>query len=468
MSTFHGQPQIADEARMHSLGDDSVRTVDEILTFVRQRLLDDDLPLGAVVSSDDLTRRAEVPIGEEGHGTSAVLDYFARVLAPACIAADDPRYLSFIPAAPTSASVAFDLAVTASSIFAGFRQTSSGAVFAEEEAIRWLADEFGLPTGSGGTFVQGGTLGNLSALVAARDRARRRAPIPPDRWRIVCSREAHSSIISAAHVMDVDVVLVECDANGSMRGPAVREALDMHGSSVFAVVATAGSTNCGTVDDIAGVAALRAERDFWLHIDGAYGLAGMLSDLTRPLFDGVSEADSVIVDPHKWLFAPHDACALIYRDPDDARHSHTQRAPYLDVTAQHIEPSPADYAVHLTRRARGLALWYSLASHGAAAYRAAITATILTAREIAEEIERRPTLRLIRDPQLSIVAFERIGWTSSDYAAWSSTLLADQIGFVAPTSSDGRPHIRFAIINPRTTIELLLRILDTLDEPLDG
>ncbi|WP_395818000.1 pyridoxal phosphate-dependent decarboxylase family protein [Curtobacterium flaccumfaciens] len=450
---------------MHTISDDSVRTVDEILDLVRHRLLDDDLPLGAVLSSRDLAERSEVTIDEDGHGTSAVLDHFTRVLAPACIAADDPRYLSFIPAAPTSAAIAFDLAVTASSIFAGFRQTSSGAVFAEDEAIRWLAHEFGLPTSSGGTFVQGGTLGNLSALVAARDRARRRTPVAPDRWRVVCSREAHSSIVSAAHVMDVDVVLVDCDTDGSMRGPAVRAALDAHGDSVFAVVATAGSTNCGTVDDIAGIAGLRPGHDFWLHVDGAYGLAGMLSPLTRPLFDGVADADSVIVDPHKWLFAPHDACALIYRDPEGARRSHTQRAPYLDVTAEHIEPSPADYAVHLTRRARGLALWYSLASHGAAAYRAAITSTITTARTIAEEIERRPHLRLIRHPQLSIVAFERAGWGHGDYAAWSATLLAEQVGFVAPTSTDGRPHLRFAIINPRTTVELLLRILDTLDEP---
>ena len=264
--------------------------------------------------------------------------------------------------------------------------------------------------------------------------------------------------------MDVDVVTVDPGPDGSMRASGVRSALERHGESVFAVVATAGSTNCGAVDDLAGIAALREEYGFWFHVDGAYGLAGMLSDLTRSLFAGVESADSLIVDPHKWLFAPHDACALIYRNPQEARRSHTQRAPYLDVMTRDLEPSPAEYAVHLTRRARGLALWYSLASHGAGAYRDAVTTTIETAREIAAEIERRPSLRLLRQPQLSIVVFEREGWGIADYAAWSAMLLAEQRAYVSPTSTGGLPHVRFAIINPKTTPELLRSVLDTISE----
>jgi hypothetical protein len=167
-----------------------------------------------------------------------------------------------------------------------------------------------------------------------------------------------------------------------LRGSAVREALDLHGDSVFAVVATAGSTNFGIVDDIASIAEVTRERGVWLHVDGAYGLAAMLSPVARHRLAGVEQADSLVVDPHKWLFAPFDACALIYRDPELGRRAHTQHAEYLDTLTETNDWSPSDYAVHLTRRPRGLPLWFSLATYGAAAYRAAITQTLELAQDI--------------------------------------------------------------------------------------
>jgi len=170
----------------------------------------------------------------------------------------------------------------------------------------------------------------------------------------------------------------------------------------------------------------------------------------------------VIVDPHKWLFAPFDACALIYRDPESGRRAHTQHAEYLDTLTDAAEWSPSDYAIHLTRRARGLPFWFSLASHGAAAYRDAVTASLRLAERIAAEIERRDGFRLVRKPQLSVVVFERDGWTREDYALWSARLLDEQRAFVTPSSHAGRPNTRFAILNPLTTFEDLVAILDTM------
>ena len=311
--------------------------------------------------------------------------------------------------------------------------------------------------------MQGGTLGNLSALVAARDHARSERGNPAGRWVIVCSAEAHSSVASAARVMDVDVVAVSPGESGQLTGDAVRPALEEYGDAVFAVVATAGSTNFGIVDDIASIAALKDEHEFWLHIDGAYGLAGMLSPLARPLFAGVERADSLIVDPHKWLFAPFDACALLYRDPEAGRRAHTQHAEYLDTLTETTEWSPSDYAAHLTRRARGLPFWFSLASHGAAAYRDAVTSSLELAHRIAEEIERRDGFHLVRRPQLSVVVFEREGWTKEDYALWSAKLLDEQRAFVTPSSHAGRANTRFAVLNPLTTFEDLVGILDTME-----
>jgi glutamate/tyrosine decarboxylase-like PLP-dependent enzyme len=312
--------------------------------------------------------------------------------------------------------------------------------------------------------VQGGTLGNLSALVAAREHARSERGNPPGSWIIVCSAEAHSSVASAARVMDVEVVTVSPGESGVLTGDAVRPALAEHGDAVFAVIATAGSTNFGIVDDIASIAALKDEYDFWLHVDGAYGLAGMLSPLARPRFAGVERADSLIVDPHKWLFAPFDACALLYRDPEMGRRAHTQHAEYLDTLTEATEWSPSDYAAHLTRRARGLPFWFSLASHGAAAYRDAVTASLQLARRIADEIDRRERLHLVRQPQLSVVVFEREGWTREDYALWSARLLDEQRAFVTPSSHAGRTNTRFAILNPLTTFEDLVEILDSMED----
>ena len=453
-------------ARMHAVSEETHDVVDAVLEYARNRVLYADIPLDKPVTPDHLARTAGGTITRDGVGAHRATALFEHVLAPACISTDHPAYLSFIPSAPTKAASAFDLVVSASSIYGGSWMEGAGAVFAENEVLHWLAHEFGLPTTAGGVFVQGGTIGNLSALVAARHAARRRLReqgMPsPDRWVVVCSAEAHSSIVSAAAVMDVDVALAQPDSDGRLVGAEVRRALDAHGSAVFAVVATAGTTNFGIIDDIASIAAVTSERDVWLHVDGAYGLAAMLVHRMRPAFAGVELADSLIVDPHKWLFAPFDACALLYRNPELALPAHTQKAEYLDTLTESPDWNPSDLAIQLTRRARGLPLWFSLATHGTDLYRSAIDHGITLARAVADEIAGRDSLSLVREPQLSVVVFRRSGWGPAEYQAWSEALLADQKAFVVPSSHEGEPVLRFAIISPRTTLAMLTTILDTL------
>ncbi|KAA9111559.1 pyridoxal phosphate-dependent decarboxylase family protein [Microbacterium rhizomatis] len=453
-------------AAMHAFSADTASTVDDVLSYARRRVTYQDVPLDKPLRPSDLSRLAGGTITAEGIGSRRAAALFENVLAPACVSTDHPAYLSFIPSAPSKASIAFDLVVSASSVYGGSWMEGSGAVFAENEVLHWLAAEFGLPAGAGGVFMQGGTIGNLSALVTARTAARRRnadAGRPnPARWVVVCSAEAHSSIVSAAEVMDVDTVAVASDAEGRMHGAGVDAALDEYGDAVFAVVATGGTTNFGIVDDIASIAEVTTRRGVWLHVDGAYGLAAMLVERMRPAFAGVEHADSLIVDPHKWLFAPFDACALIYRDPAKALAAHTQKAEYLDTLTETPDWNPSDLGIQLTRRARGLPLWFSLATHGTDLYRTAIEYGIELARRIADEIEARPGLSLVRDPQLSVVVFRREGWSAADYQAWSDRLLEEQIGFVVPSSHAGEPVLRFAIISPLTTYEILTGILDTL------
>ena len=235
------------------------------------------------------------------------------------------------------------------------------------------------------------------------------------------------------------------------------------GDGVFAVVASAGTTNLGIIDDLAGVADACAEHGVWLHVDGAYGGAALAAPSVRHLFDGVERADSFTVDPHKWLFAPFDACALLYREPSLARAAHTQNAGYLDVThTEAAEWNPSDYAVHLSRRARGLPFWFSLATHGTRAYTDAIEQTLAVAAACEQQVRARSYLELVADRQLSVVAFTRAGWSSQDYSAWSERLMDAHVAFVTPSTHEGATIARICVVNPRTTVADVTMVLDSM------
>ena len=450
---------------MHEFNEEVNALAKEILEYSLERLRKDP-PLDHPRSLAELTSLAGQTITPNGLGGHEALRIFKEVLATSCISTDHPRNLAFIPAAPSEYASLFDLVVAASSLYGGSWTEGAGAVYAENQALRWISDLAGLPESAGGTFVQGGTIGNLSALVAARYWARREIP-GNYRWTIACSEEAHSSIASAADVMDVDVLKIPTDAHGRLDGKTSKEAIvnfekvNPH-HKVFALVGTAGTTNLGIIDDLQGLAKCAEELDIWFHVDGAYGLAALASPKTRGLFIGVEEADSLIVDPHKWLFAPFDACALIYRDARIGKAAHTQRAPYLDPLEDEGLLNPSDYAIQLTRRPRGLPFWFSLAANGSLAYQRAIDHSLSLAHETAELIKSRADLELVCEPALSIVAFKKLGWRHDDYVRWSDKLLADQIGFVTPSAHNGETILRFAIVNPwtrRADIDLIMATL---------
>jgi L-2,4-diaminobutyrate decarboxylase len=435
----------------------------EVLAYSLDRLKNDP-PLDGPRTAADLFAEVGNTISSKGLGGSKALALFTEVLAQACISTDHPRYLAYIPSAPSEYASLFDLVVGASALYGGSWQEGAGAVFAENQALRWLSDLAGLPESAGGVFVQGGTIGNLSALVTAREDARKKFP-GIKQWAILCSEEAHSSIATAAHVMDVEIVTVAVRDDLRMYGEDIAAAIDAYHAStdgqICAVVATSGTTNLGVIDDLVGAAKAAHDRNIWFHVDGAYGLAGLCAPSVRDAFNGIELCDSFIVDPHKWLFAPYDACALVYRNPDIARETHTQHASYLDALHDGTW-NPSDYAIQLTRRTRGLPFWFSLAAAGTDAYRDAVEESLQVARDAAVLIQEHPNLELLRAPDLSIVAFTRKGWKKDQYQQWSNQLLDDQIGFVTPSSHDGEPILRFAIVNPWTTIADIKAILATL------
>jgi len=455
---------------VHSVDRTTEQMIRSVLAYAENRLRLDPVPLDTRARTpEQLDAVFGGLLQETGMDPDQVLGLYTSTVAPAVISADSPRFLGFIPAAPTKAALLFDMLVSCASIQGISWIEASGAIHAENQVLRLLSDLAGLPASAGGAFVSGGSAGNLSALAVARETAKRRAADQGRdvrRWRVAVGTDAHSSITNTLRMLEMDAVVVDTPDH-RLTGAAIRASLARTGdpeaaaADVAAVVATSGTTNAGIIDDLAGVADVAAEHGWWFHVDGAYGGAGLLAPSVRERYAGIERADSFVVDPHKWLFTPFDCCALIYREPALARVVHTQDASYLDVIhAAAGEWNPTDYAYHLTRRARGLPLWFSLAVHGTRAYTEAIESAIELARRCADEIRRRPYLELIREPDLSVVLFRRVGWKVEDYAAWSEALHREEVAFIPPSAWEGEVVGRFAFLHPHTSMDLVREILD--------
>ena len=449
----HGEP--------HAIWGDESEVVQLAIDWTTQRVVRHTDPLSTARSATELAAAAGKTVTRGGIGGAEALRIFDEVLEPATRSQDDPLNLAYIAAAPTRAAVAFDLVTSASNIFGGIWEAGAGAIFAENEALAWIVGLLDWPATAGGCFVAGGTAGNLSALMTARDTARtRRGARPQGGWKLACTSNAHSSINVAARALDVEIVDVPIDERGHLTGPALRSVLEAN-PDVFAVVASAGTTNEGLVDDLADIADVCADFGVWMHVDGAYGGAGLAAPSVRPLFTGIERADSFVVDPHKWLFAPYDCCALLYREPELARAVHTQHASYLD----HIDReawNPSELAVHLSRRARGLPFWFSLATHGTDRYRDAVELSLTTSRAVAEAIRASDHLALVREPELSVLLFERPGWSTEQYDDWSHRAAADGVILCVPTTWHDRTVLRLAFVNPDTDPERVVEVLETL------
>lgn len=441
---------------MHSPTPEEEKLAAEVNTWAMERLTfrDDTFPAQR--------QYAPLPsIQPDGIGPTDAWRVLRDQVLPTALPADHPRYLAFVGGSPTVMSVVADFAVSAAGVYAGSALEGGSVVDAEGATVRWLTALAGLPEGAFGTFVSGGSIANLSALVAARHDKRSRTGRRPTL--IIAGNSTHSSVASAAEIMGCDLVL-DGDADGRLdRAAMLRILRDTDADDIAAVVTTAGATNTGAIDDLAGVAEICREHGIWMHVDAAYGGAALLSERTRPLFSGIELADSITIDPHKWLFTPFDCAAVLYRDPERARRAHTQVASYLEAVNGDGHNNPSDYAIHLTRRARGIPLWMSLLANGTEAYRDGVEHCLNLAEYTAQRIEESDVLEIGGTPNLSVVLFRRPGWTPAQYQSWSARAISTGLGLVTPTVLDGETVLRLCFVNPLTTTNDVDRILASID-----
>ena len=394
-----------------------------------------------------------------GTATATAIGDAARALDES-IAQPRPRYFAFIGSSGLEIGVIAD--VLAACYDVNLAVWAGAASEVELQAVRWAGEFVGFPA-EAGSFTSGGTISNLTALTAARERAlpgARYHGLNGTRLALYCSAEVHYSVVRAAELLGIGsswVRALPIDADRRLRPEAVAEAIDADrrdGIVPVAVVATAGTTLTGAVDPIDGLADCCAERDVWLHVDGAYGLPAARVPAAAPLFRGLERADSVTIDAHKWLYLPKACGVVLVRRKADLRAALGHEGAYLPHDRE--EAHAADITLEYSRPFRALKLWLALRVHGADAFRAAIARNLDQARLLYRAVVERPDLQpLAVAPQLSVVPFRHAPAGVADLDAHNAEIVRRlQEGgefWVAHARIDGSIYIRPCIVNFRTT-----------------
>ena len=456
---------------MHKIDIDLIEMTLDVMKYAIGRISATEHPIGKPKKYEELKELVGETVTEKGVGGEYAFNLWKEYLSKANVPVDHPRNLAFVPASPTRAAIMFDLVTSASSIHGAYWMEGAGGIFCENEAMKWIVSLTGLPEGAFGVFTSGGTAANLSAIVTAREHWREDETYKREKGLIITSIGAHSSIKAMAKVADVDILLV--DSEERLTGADLRKTIDNlnfhQRKRLFAVVATGGTTNAGIIDDLEGIADICEKENIWFHVDAAYGGGALAADSVRHLFNGIERADSITIDPHKWMFSPYDCGAVIYKKPELAKNAHSQQGSYLDIFKDEGAHgfNPTDYQIQLTRRVRGLPLWFSLATHGTDRYKQSVERGIELAQIAGKMIEESPNVELVREPSLSCVLYRRKGWKPEDYTHWTYENHKKGFALVTPTKwKNGDTYetvSRFCFINPDTTEEDIRLILETMN-----
>ncbi len=446
--------------------------------------------------------RLDMPLPEAGVGIDAVTRELVETVIPNGSPVPKPGFTSYITTGATTAST---LATTAANIASPQRYLLTAFNFIEELSLDWLAQMFGLD-GMKGIYSSGGSVANLVALGAARQAAFEKLGRDPARdgidrkVSVYASAECHHTIQRSAGILGIGRRAIEpiaCDDRGRMRVDALRAAIenDLRDDILpMAIVANAGTTNTGAIDPLEAIAQIASEFGIWLHVDGAYGLPGVLDERLDELYRGLEMVDSIIVDPHKWLGASVGVAATFVRDRDLLQRAFTQEpSDYLEGTIEQNGEAEAiiehsaddfgipyfDYGVELSSPCRGIVVWALIREIGVAGMRARVKRHNDMARDLAESCKQHPKLELLLEPTLSVCCFRYVSPQVNDLDRLNQRLhrrlVRENVYMPSTTRFRGRLALRPCFVGAQAEkqqvdelLQAVLRIGDALVEEQAG
>lgn len=436
-------------------------------------------PVTRKTSRATMEARLRQPLPHHGTNALEVLDRLERDVFSSMMHLDHPRFFAFVPSPSNFVGVMADALASGFNVFAGTWLESSGPAEIELVAVDWLRQACGLPDTAGGLFVSGGSMANITALAVARHKKLQ------DRVEgalVYCSDQTHSSVERGLRLMglqDSQLRKLPSDSQFRLDIAELQRAVEADraaGGVPFCVVANAGTTNTGAIDPLPELAEYCRQQQLWLHVDGAYGAAAALCERGRALLEGMARADSLVLDPHKWLFQPYEIGCVLVRDVRWLKETFHILPEYLqDIVGQEGEINFCDHGVQLTRGFRALKLWMAIKVFGRQAFESALNRGFEHAELAEAAVRELPGWQVVTPAQMGILTFryapegvteERLNELNQKLVG---ELIADGYAMISSTVLRRQTALRMCPINPRTTeadIRETIRRLDVIGKRL--
>jgi aromatic-L-amino-acid decarboxylase len=439
-----------------------------------------DKPAAVDMEVSDIRPRLREPMPQEGGSWETALEKARVDVFESMGQIAHPRFLAFVPGPSNPVAALADIMTSGYNTAASLWRETPGPAELELTTLEWVKELIGLQNHADGAFTSGGSVANMVGLAVGRD-----AKLGNDMTGAViyCTDQTHSCVARGLRILGFgpdQLHPIPVDSEHSMDLEELSAAIHADkaaGLRPFCIVANAGTTNTGSVDDLNAIADLAGEHDLWVHVDGAYGGAGALSEEGKRLLAGMERADSVVIDPHKWLFQPYEAGICFVREPGLMGHAFASNPEYLqDVAEGDDEVNFSERGIQLSRGLRAFKLWLSLKVFGAKAFRAAVERGVQIARDAETMLRENGHFEIVTPAKLAVVTFRLTRDGLDDKAtdrmqrAVVDDLLDDGFAFVTSTELNGRTCLRFCTINPRITdadlagtIERIVRFGDAAD-----
>lgn len=433
-------------------------------------------PVSETINSDILRNKLTESIPEIGSNPEDLLHFLNVNVFNQITHVDHPHFFAFVPGSNNYVGAVADFLASGFNVFPTAWIAAAGAEQIEITTINWLKSMLGFPYSAEGLFVSGGSMANLTALTVARQ-VKLNNNI--ENAIVYFSDQTHFSVSRALKVLGFkqhQLCCIETDKNFQVSVSALKKQIKedrIKGKKPFCVVANAGTTNSGAVDPLDELVDLCNKEDVWLHVDGAYGAPAILSEKGSALLQGIQRVDSLTLDPHKWLFQPYDVGCVLIRERQSLRKTFSMNPEYLKdaETNKEEEINFMENGIELSRRFRALKVWLSFKVFGITAFRQAIEHGMMLAEQVEEFLDKAKDWEVVTPAQLGIVTFRYIPWESAslDTINEINKKLVEEItygGFamLSTTTLKGKVVIRLCAINPRTTKEEILEIMDKIQE----